>query len=206
MTRFILYEFIAVYMAISLNVGENRLWLERRTGATPPTAAMFCGRGWNPPLQYLSGSVRDCRGRCPHRPVLAGRRRRRPLRILLGLVRNVKTGGDGTPPLRCLSRLDRNRRGRCPHRPGTRIALRDHLIRLFAYGKNPPSPRGEGLFGQCEICGRIWNPPLRILSGLVRDCRGRRSEATRAAMNDSPVDCQNREWTEPQRDLCALPF
>jgi len=26
------------------------------------------------------------------------------------------------------------------------------------------------------------------------------SEATRAAMNDSPVDCQNREWTEPQRD------
>ena len=26
------------------------------------------------------------------------------------------------------------------------------------------------------------------------------SEATRAAMNDSPVGCQNREWTEPQRD------
>ena len=26
------------------------------------------------------------------------------------------------------------------------------------------------------------------------------SEAARAAMNDSPVDCQNREWTEPQRD------
>ena len=21
-------------------------------------------------------------------------------------------------------------------------------------------------------------------------------------MNDSPVDCQNREWTEPQRDSC----
>ena len=26
------------------------------------------------------------------------------------------------------------------------------------------------------------------------------SEATRAAMNDSPADCQNREWTKPQRD------
>ena len=26
------------------------------------------------------------------------------------------------------------------------------------------------------------------------------SEAARAVMNDSPVDCQNREWTEPQRD------
>ena len=34
---------------------------------------------------------------------------------------------------------------------------------------------------------------------------GEGSEATRAAMNDSPVDCQNREWTEPQRDLSALP-
>ena len=26
------------------------------------------------------------------------------------------------------------------------------------------------------------------------------SEAARAAMNDTPVGCQNREWTEPQRD------
>ena len=32
------------------------------------------------------------------------------------------------------------------------------------------------------------------------------SEATRAAMNDSPVDCQNREWTEPQRDDRPLHF
>ena len=23
-------------------------------------------------------------------------------------------------------------------------------------------------------------------------------------MNDSPVDCQNREWTEPQRDHLSL--
>ena len=35
-------------------------------------------------------------------------------------------------------------------------------------------------------------------SGLPPSDEG--SEATRAAMNDSPVDCQNREWTEPQRD------
>ena len=28
----------------------------------------------------------------------------------------------------------------------------------------------------------------------------RGSEATRAVVNDSPVGCQSREWTEPQRD------
>ena len=31
-------------------------------------------------------------------------------------------------------------------------------------------------------------------------CRGGRSEATRAVVNDCPVDSQSREWTEPQRD------
>ncbi len=25
-------------------------------------------------------------------------------------------------------------------------------------------------------------------------------------MNDSPVDCQNREWTEPQRDHTVHPY
>jgi len=25
-------------------------------------------------------------------------------------------------------------------------------------------------------------------------------------MNDSPVDCQNREWTEPQRDIAPAAF
>ena len=25
-------------------------------------------------------------------------------------------------------------------------------------------------------------------------------------MNDSPVDCQNREWTEPQRDHAVRPY
>ena len=25
-------------------------------------------------------------------------------------------------------------------------------------------------------------------------------------MNDSPVDCQNREWTEPQRDVTPAVF
>ena len=25
------------------------------------------------------------------------------------------------------------------------LTLRDHLIRLFAYGENPPSPQGDGL-------------------------------------------------------------
>ena len=45
---------------------------------------------------------------------------------------------------------------------------------------------------------------FRTLGRLVLVGEG--SGATRAAMNDSPVDCQNREWTEPQRDLCTLPL
>ena len=39
-----------------------------------------------------------------------------------------------------------------------------------------------------------------MLSSLLSSLPLEGSEAARAAMNDSPVDCQNREWTEPQRD------
>ena len=42
--------------------------------------------------------------------------------------------------------------------------------------------------------------PYGFYPSSVSDHRGGRSEATRAVMNDSPVDCQNHEWTEPQRD------
>ena len=43
-----------------------------------------------------------------------------------------------------------------------------------------------------------------VTTNLRRHRRGGRSEATRAVMNDSPVDCQNREWTEPQRERRPL--
>ena len=44
--------------------------------------------------------------------------------------------------------------------------------------------------------------PIRFRIELA----GRGSEAARAAMNDTPVGCQNREWTEPQRDLAPAVF
>ena len=47
-------------------------------------------------------------------------------------------------------------RGRCPHRPA--LSPCDHLIRLFACGENPPSPRGEGLVGLCVRCDGTGNP------------------------------------------------
>ena len=111
-------------------------------------------------------------------------------------------------------------RGRPPGRPG-RIGCRGSFcLSSFAFGileygyRHIPKPV------------QIHRPPLRFLSEVGAGCRdghcpsgrsrtpaptnpirgwceivGRGSEATRAAMNDSPVDCQNREWTEPQRDL-----
>ena len=66
-----------------------------------------------------------------------------------------------------------------------------------------------------EICGAYENRadgirPYKSYPTSLLHCRGGNlppdslllegSEAARVAMNDSPVDCQNREWTEPQRD------
>ena len=82
-------------------------------------------------------------------------------------------------------------------------SLRDHLIRLFACGENPPSPRGEGLVGLCVRCDGTSKPPpptgsirgycesvgngfpvpLRTVGGLAaaRSTRG----------SDSPPDCHS---------------
>ena len=57
------------------------------------------------------------------------------------------------------------------------------------------------------FCGRgFWDDGGIVLYGATKPRiesvgRGGGSEATRAVVNDSSVDCQSRKWTEPQRDI-----
>ena len=92
-----------------------------------------CGRFVNRPYDVATSLDRTCRGRCPHRPVFSGCRKRHPLRT--GSVRNrrggplcppdryVQISRDGKPvPYGVATRSDRSRRGRRPRRPILRAA------------------------------------------------------------------------------------
>ena len=134
----------------------------------------------------------------------AGRRGRRPLRTLCE-VGASRRGGRPRPPV-----YENQQEGTEPlPYEITKTFVRDGRGEL----RSPAGVHRTPLRILCEVGAsrrgrasstahmRDGKPvPYKFVRRSNRDCRGRRSEATRAVMNDTPVGCQNREWTEPQRD------